>query len=72
MSEPRPQGQSGRFFIAYGAALAGATIGYVPFLAILLPMQVAGLAGEEARITWLYDQWARVDAWVKAHEAPAK
>lgn len=37
----------------YALALAGGTIAYVPFIAILLPIQVAGLAGEEAGITWL-------------------
>lgn len=37
----------------YALALAGGTIAYVPFIAILLPMQVDGLAGEEAGITWL-------------------
>lgn len=25
----------------------------------------------EARVAWLYDQWSRVDAWVRAHESPA-
>lgn len=37
----------------YALALAGGTIAYMPFVAILLPMQVASLAGEEAKIAWL-------------------
>lgn len=53
MADPAPEGQGGRFFIAYGAALAGATIAYVPFLAILLPIMVADLAGEQAKVAWL-------------------
>lgn len=53
MSDPRPAGQSTRFFIGYALALAGGTIAYVPFLAILLPMQVASLAGEAAKVGWL-------------------
>lgn len=53
MSDPGPQGQSARFFVLYAVALAGGTIAYMPFVAILLPMQVASLAGEEARIAWL-------------------
>ena len=24
-------------------------------------------AGEEARIAWLYDWWARIDAWIEEH-----
>lgn len=54
MNDPADaQGQSARFFLFYALALAGGTIAYMPFIAILLPMQVASLAGEEARIAWL-------------------
>lgn len=53
MSDPSPQGQSARFFVLYALALAGGTIAYVPFVAILLPMQVASLACEEAKVAWL-------------------
>ncbi|MFN4039440.1 MAG: MFS transporter [Erythrobacter sp.] len=53
MADGRPEGQSTRFFFLYALALAGGTIAYVPFLSILLPMQVATLAGEEAKVAWL-------------------
>lgn len=38
--------------LLYALAMAGGTIAYVPLLTILLPVQIAGLAGE-ARIAWL-------------------
>jgi MFS family permease len=47
-----PQGQDQRFLLLYALALAGGTIAYVPFLTILLPMQIASLAAE-AKIAWL-------------------
>lgn len=53
MADGRPEGQSTRFFFLYALALAGGTIAYVPFLSILMPMQVASLAGEEAKVAWL-------------------
>lgn len=53
MREAAPDGQGARFFIAYAAALAGATIAYMPFLTILLPIKVASLAGEAAKVAWL-------------------
>jgi MFS family permease len=53
VSEAARHGQDTRFFIGYAMALAGGTIAYTPLLAILLPMQVASLAGDEARVAWL-------------------
>ncbi len=37
----------------YALAWAGGAIAYVPFLSILLPSRVIGLAGDEASVTWL-------------------
>lgn len=42
-----------RFILLYALAWAGGTIGYVPLLSILLPVQVAGLAGKTAGVDWL-------------------
>ena len=41
-----------RFLLLYALAWAGAAIAYVPFLSILLPVRVAGLAGS-ADVSWL-------------------
>lgn len=41
-----------RFLLLYALAWAGAAIAYVPFLSILLPVRVAGLAGP-ADVSWL-------------------
>lgn len=41
-----------RFLLLYALAWAGAAIAYVPFLSILLPGRVAGLAGP-ADVSWL-------------------
>lgn len=41
-----------RFLIAYALAWAGTAIAYVPFLTILLPVRVAGMAGGAA-VDWL-------------------
>ncbi|MGV3512872.1 MAG: MFS transporter [Novosphingobium sp.] len=41
-----------RFLALYALAWAGSTIAYVPFLTLLLPMHVGGLAGGEA-VRWL-------------------
>ncbi|MDP3907730.1 MFS transporter [Novosphingobium sp.] len=41
-----------RFLLLYALAWAGAAIAYVPFLTILLPVRVAGLAGP-ADVSWL-------------------
>jgi MFS family permease len=47
--------QSNRFLLLYALAWAGASVAYVPFLTILLPLRVAGLAGSGAGtdIAWL-------------------
>lgn len=42
-----------RFILLYALAWAGGTIGYVPLLSILLPVQVAWLAGKTAGVDWL-------------------
>ena len=42
-----------RFLLLYALAWAGASIAYVPFLTILLPVRVQGLAGPAAGIDWL-------------------
>lgn len=41
-----------RFLALYALAWAGSTIAYVPFLTLLLPMHVGGLAGADA-VRWL-------------------
>lgn len=48
-----PAKASGRFLLLYALAWAGTSIAYVPFLTILLPVRVAGLAGAQAGIGWL-------------------
>jgi len=42
-----------RFLLLYALAWAGAAIAYVPFLTILLPVKVEGLAGTRIGIDWL-------------------
>ncbi len=42
-----------RFLLLYALAWAGAAIAYVPFLTILLPVKVEGLAGGRIGIDWL-------------------
>lgn len=42
-----------RFLLLYALAWAGAAIAYVPFLTILLPVKVEGLAGSRIGIDWL-------------------
>jgi MFS family permease len=42
-----------RFLLLYALAWAGASIAYIPFLTILLPVRVIGLAGPEQAISWL-------------------
>lgn len=52
---PAPTGggqQSLRFLLLYALAAAGGAMAYVPFLTILLPVRVEGLAGGE-EVTWL-------------------
>lgn len=50
---PDPRAPVDRFILLYALAWAGGTIGYVPLLSILLPVQVAGLAGKTAGVDWL-------------------
>lgn len=50
---PDPRSPLDRFILLYALAWAGGTIGYVPLLSILLPVQVAGLAGKAAGVDWL-------------------
>lgn len=52
MAEISAARQHTRFLLCYALALAGGTIAYVPLLTILLPMQIASLAGE-AKVAWL-------------------
>ncbi|WP_017669367.1 MFS transporter [Sandarakinorhabdus sp. AAP62] len=42
-----------RFLLLYALAWAGAAIAYVPFLTILLPVKVEGLAGTSVGVDWL-------------------
>jgi MFS family permease len=44
---------SRRFLLAYALAWAGTAIAYVPFLTILLPVRVAGVAGDAGAVNWL-------------------
>lgn len=50
---PDPRSAIDRFILLYALAWAGGTIGYVPLLSILLPVQVAGLAGKGGGVSWL-------------------
>ena len=50
---PEPRAPVDRFILLFALAWAGGTIGYVPLLSILLPVQVAGLAGKTAGVGWL-------------------
>ncbi len=49
---PRPFAPTHRLLAAFSLAHAGAVIGYLPFLSLLLPLKIDRLAGE-ARIGWL-------------------
>lgn len=51
-SDPTSVRQSPRFLLLYALAAAGGAIAYVPFLTILLPMQVTGLVGDRD-VVWL-------------------
>ena len=44
---------SSRFLLLYALAWAGASISYIPFLTILLPVRVADLVGHDAAVYWL-------------------
>lgn len=50
---PEPHRTLNWFILLYALAWAGGTIGYVPLLSILLPVQVAGLAGKTTGVDWL-------------------
>lgn len=49
---PRPFAPTHRLLAAFSLAHAGAVIGYLPFLSLLLPLKIDRLAGE-TRIGWL-------------------
>ena len=50
--EPPEALQTPRFLLLYALATAGGAIAYVPFLTILLPMQLTAMVGEKD-VTWL-------------------
>ena len=45
--------RTNRFLILYALAWAGASISYIPFLTILLPVRVTGLVGHDPAVSWL-------------------
>ena len=45
--------RTNRFLFLHALAWAGASIAYIPFLTILLPVRVTGLVGQEAAVSWL-------------------
>jgi MFS family permease len=45
--------ETNRFLFLYALAWAGASIAYIPFLTILLPVRVTGLVGQEEAVSWL-------------------
>jgi MFS family permease len=47
------RGWPSRFLLLYALAWVGASISYIPFLTILLPVRVTGLAGPEKAVSWL-------------------
>jgi len=53
VAEPQRGPAPRRFILLYALAWAGGSIAYTPFLSILLPVRVAGMAGSEAQVTWL-------------------
>lgn len=54
MTNPVESGRgTNRFLLLYALAWAGASISYIPFLTILLPVRVATLAGHDAAVSWL-------------------
>lgn len=53
MAEPQRGPAPRRFILLYALAWAGGSIAYTPFLSILLPVRVVGLADPEAQVTWL-------------------
>ena len=51
-ADPGGRTQTVRFLLLYALAAAGGAIAYVPFLTILLPIQVTGMVGDRD-VTWL-------------------
>ena len=45
--------QTNRFLLLYALAWAGASIAYIPFLTILLPVRVTAMIGQEEAVSWL-------------------
>lgn len=53
MVDPAPDELSLRALLLYALAWSGGAIAYVPFLTILLPLQVTVLAGDRIAVSWL-------------------
>ncbi|MGB7655496.1 MAG: MFS transporter [Novosphingobium sp.] len=53
MADPAVPARPDRFVLLYALAWAGGAIAYTPLLTILLPGQVAALAGQSAGVGWL-------------------
>lgn len=53
MLDPAVEKKTLRFLLLFALAWAGASIAYVPFLTVLLPVRVSVLAGPELGVTWL-------------------
>lgn len=54
VAEPAEFGRgTNRFLLLYALAWAGASISYIPFLTILLPVRVDELVGHDAAVSWL-------------------
>ncbi|MFM5894557.1 MAG: MFS transporter [Novosphingobium sp.] len=53
MAEPAGDAATDRFVLRYALAWAGGMVAYTPLLTVLLPVKVAALAGEQARVDWL-------------------
>jgi MFS family permease len=50
---PEAGHRTNRFLLLYALAWGGASISYIPFLTILLPVLVTGLVGHEQAVSWL-------------------
>lgn len=53
MADPALPAKPDRFVLLYALAWAGGAIAYTPLLTILLPGQIAALAGQSAGVGWL-------------------
>jgi MFS family permease len=53
VAEPAGATATDRFVLRYALAWAGGMVAYTPLLTVLLPVKVAALAGEQARVDWL-------------------